>query len=190
MSLEGSLVTVRHDVNAKFYGQQVSAQALLTRPGPKAAEPLYEALNKAMQEQMPVEGLRPSTLWTNNPTCNVYDDHPDRPVYNNHQQSHVPPPIMPTSQGSCFGGYGGAQTSPQQAGSGSMESYHQQSLVIPGSIGSIQHAQFPQSHYQTHPPQPAYENTGPQTIATMNQGPPPLFNPASPGSTVGSNGQW
>jgi hypothetical protein len=163
----------------------VSAQTLLNRPGPKAAEPLYNALNKAMQEQIPVEGLRPSTLWTGNPNgYKGYENHPDRPVYNNyHQQSALPPPIMPTTQGSC---YGNSITSPQQAGSGSMESYHQHSVVIPGS-GMIQQPQV--YHNQPHFQQSGYQSS-PQTIAAMNQGPLPLFNPTSPGSTVGSNGQW
>lgn len=177
MSLEGSVVTVRHDVNAKFYGQQVTAQALLTRPGPKAAEPLYNALNTAMQEQIPEEGLRPSTLWTTNPSKgnNAYENHS---AYAHQQQSLVPPPITP-----CLA----VNAHPQQAGSGSMESYHHQSVVIPGA-GSIQQSY----HHQPYPQeqQPNCENNRPQTIATMNQGPQPLFNPGSPGSTIASNGQW
>ena len=63
MSLEGSVIKVRNDVNAKFYGQtNVNALDLLRQPGPKAAEPLYHALDQAMQVPMPEKGFRPSQL--------------------------------------------------------------------------------------------------------------------------------
>ena len=175
MSLEGSVVSVRNDVNAKFYGQAVSAKALLNMSGPKAADPLYKALDAAMKEQIPEEGFRPSTLWTNNINngLNGYDNHPHRPVYTN-QQSHMPPPIMPVP--SCFGNQSSIYTPPQQSGAGSMESYHQPSGVLP------------QQGYASH--RSTYESFRPQTIETMNSGPHPLFDATSPTSTVGSGSQW
>jgi len=60
MSLEGSVVTIRSDVNDKFYGRKCDARELLKERGPKAAEPLYEALNKAMQLKIPEGSFRPS----------------------------------------------------------------------------------------------------------------------------------
>lgn len=54
ISLEGSVVNIRHDVNAKFYGQpNLSAMDILQSPGVPAAEPLYEALNTALLQEIP-----------------------------------------------------------------------------------------------------------------------------------------
>ena len=171
MSLEGSVISVRNDVNVKFYGQQVSPQALLNLAGPKAAQPLYQALDGAMKEQIPEEGFRPSTLWTENKNgCNMYENHPQRPIYTNQQQSFMPPPVLPVQ--ACFGNQSNViNTPPQHAGSGSMESYHQTSTIIPGG-GQ----------------QPVF--TRPPTIDTMSPGPQALFDAASPTSTVGSSRQW
>lgn len=63
MSLEGSILTVRQDVNAKFYGQHLSPEQVLTLPQPKAAEPLYMALDRAMATEIPEGSFRPSTLF-------------------------------------------------------------------------------------------------------------------------------
>jgi lipid-binding SYLF domain-containing protein len=170
MSLEGSVVSVRNDVNAKFYGRQVSAKALLSTPGPKAAEPLYKALDGAMQEEIPDEGFRPSTLWNKNSRSEAYQNHPHQPVYLNQHQSPVPPPIMQVH--GCFENTA-VNTPSQYAGSGSMESY--QSTVIPG--GHV---------YTRHP---EYQAIRSQTIETMNPGPQPLFDPTSPNSTDGGDCQ-
>jgi lipid-binding SYLF domain-containing protein len=71
VSLEGSLVHARHDVNAIFYGRPIEVREILAYMNPpKAAEPLYQALENAMRQEIPAEGLRPSTLFA---TCS-----PDR----------------------------------------------------------------------------------------------------------------
>ena len=70
MSLEGSVLTARHDVNAKFYGRQVSADQVLDLPPPKAAEPLYRALDRALATEIPEDGFRPSQLWTKEQPAN------------------------------------------------------------------------------------------------------------------------
>jgi len=177
MSLEGSIVSVRNDVNAKFYGQQVSAPALLTLAGPKAAEPLYQALDQAMREPIPEDGFRPSTFWTEKKYG--YENHPQRPVYTN-EQSPMPPPVW-SGQGqacsgeACFGNQNNVvntSPTPQQAGSGTMESYHQTSTIIPAS-GSM------------------YGSSPFQTIATMSPGPQALFDASSPAATNNrSSSHW
>jgi len=50
VSLEAGLLVTRHDVNQSFYGQTVSNTDLLLGyyPSPKAAAPLYSALNEVM----------------------------------------------------------------------------------------------------------------------------------------------
>eukprot|EP00980_Cylindrotheca_fusiformis_P011429 scaffold2649_cov137-Cylindrotheca_fusiformis.AAC.4 len=63
MSLEGSILTVRQDVNAKFYGYHATPEQVLSLPPPKAAEPLYMALERAMATQIPEGSFRPSTLF-------------------------------------------------------------------------------------------------------------------------------
>jgi len=66
MSLEGSVVATRHDVNAKFYGSSVTPEELLLDSAvapPRAAEPLYHALQVAMETDIPQDSFRPSQLW-------------------------------------------------------------------------------------------------------------------------------
>jgi len=65
ISLEGSVVTVRKDVNAKFYGKTAPAADLLQYPGSvvTAAQPLYAALDRALQIEIPKHAFRPSQLW-------------------------------------------------------------------------------------------------------------------------------
>lgn len=64
ISLEGSILKARHDVNTKFYGRPVEVQEILSyMEAPKAAEPLYDALKLALEQDIPKEGLRPSTLF-------------------------------------------------------------------------------------------------------------------------------
>merc|ERR1719231_1951994 len=48
MSVEGAYVTVRDDVNRKFYGRDVDPRKLLdgTMPAPNAAAPLYHKLEE------------------------------------------------------------------------------------------------------------------------------------------------
>ena len=69
MSLEGSVVATRHDVNAKFYGSNITPKELLLDAAvapPRAAEPLYHALQVALETDMPADGFRPSQLWASN----------------------------------------------------------------------------------------------------------------------------
>ena len=62
-SLEGSVIQVRDEVNAKFYGRRCYPLDLLQSPGPKAAEPLYQALNDAMRIELRDGAIRPSELF-------------------------------------------------------------------------------------------------------------------------------
>lgn len=63
MSLEGSVLTTRGDVNAKFYGQHLQASQILDLPPPKAAEPLYQVLKRATAMEIPEDAFRPSQLF-------------------------------------------------------------------------------------------------------------------------------
>ena len=63
ISLEGSVLTTRPDVNAKFYGQHFQASQILDLPPPKAAHPLYEALRRAQAMDIPEDAFRPSQLF-------------------------------------------------------------------------------------------------------------------------------
>lgn len=61
LSLEGSVVKVRGDVNAKFYGRRVEADEILfgnLGERPRAAKGLYDALDEAMGKI--IDGWRPS----------------------------------------------------------------------------------------------------------------------------------
>lgn len=65
LSLEGSVVSIRHEVNTKFYGRPVKASDLLQSTGVPAAEPLYAALNDAVHQTLSDTAFRPSRLWQN-----------------------------------------------------------------------------------------------------------------------------
>jgi len=51
ISLQGTVITTRKDVNTKFYSKQIDAKSILTGEvgRPKAAEPLYKAIEAAMR---------------------------------------------------------------------------------------------------------------------------------------------
>mmetsp|Transcript_18733 Transcript_18733/g.34931 ORF Transcript_18733/g.34931 Transcript_18733/m.34931 type:complete len:550 (+) Transcript_18733:88-1737(+) len=67
VSLEGSILSMRHDVNAKFYGRAgLSGEQILDLPPPKAAEPLYASLERAMAAEIPEDAFRPSQLFQDN----------------------------------------------------------------------------------------------------------------------------
>uniref|UniRef100_A0A6V1LWE2 FYVE-type domain-containing protein n=3 Tax=Heterosigma akashiwo TaxID=2829 RepID=A0A6V1LWE2_HETAK len=55
VSLEGTVIAARADMNQKFYGQPVLASNLLNGvvPNPRAAQPLYDALETACAAQAP-----------------------------------------------------------------------------------------------------------------------------------------
>lgn len=66
MSLEGSILSARHDVNAKFYGRAgLTPDQVLDQPPPRAAEPLYKALGRALAMDIPEDGFRPSQFFHN-----------------------------------------------------------------------------------------------------------------------------
>lgn len=67
MSIEGAVLSTRNDVNAKFYGRSGLTGADLVldgqMPPPKAAEPLYVALERALATDIPEDRFRPSQLF-------------------------------------------------------------------------------------------------------------------------------
>jgi lipid-binding SYLF domain-containing protein len=64
VSLEGSILSTRNDVNAKFYGRSgLSGEQILDLPPPKAAAPLYASLDRALATEIPEDGFRPSQLF-------------------------------------------------------------------------------------------------------------------------------
>ena len=74
MSIEGAVLSTRNDVNAKFYGRSGLTGADLVldgyMPPPKAAEPLYTALERALATDIPEDGFRPSQLFQDATTHN------------------------------------------------------------------------------------------------------------------------
>ena len=63
VSLEGGVVCSRSDINAKFYGRPVTTKEILNDSGRhRAVEPLYEALEGALQ--MECVGWRPTETIT------------------------------------------------------------------------------------------------------------------------------
>lgn len=64
ISLEGSVVRVRDDVNAKFYGQACNAPDLLRQAGPTAAQSLYAALEQALRTEIKEGAFRPSEMFS------------------------------------------------------------------------------------------------------------------------------
>jgi lipid-binding SYLF domain-containing protein len=74
MSIEGAVLSTRNDVNAKFYGRSGLTGADLVldgnMPPPKAAEPLYMALERALATDIPEDGFRPSQLFQEQTTTN------------------------------------------------------------------------------------------------------------------------
>jgi len=64
ISLEGSILSLRNDVNAKFYARSgLTGDLILDLPPPKAAEPLYDVLERALATEIPEDGFRPSQLF-------------------------------------------------------------------------------------------------------------------------------
>jgi len=73
ISIEGAVLSTRNDVNAKFYGRSNLTGADLVLDGymspPKAAEPLYMALDRALATEIPEDGFRPSQLFQESTTA-------------------------------------------------------------------------------------------------------------------------
>jgi lipid-binding SYLF domain-containing protein len=64
VSLEGSIICLRNDVNAKFYRRPgLSGEQILDLPPPKAAASLYACLERALAIKIPEDGFRPSKLF-------------------------------------------------------------------------------------------------------------------------------
>ena len=51
ISLQGAVITTRKDVNTKFYSREIAPKDILggTVERPRAAQPLYDALERAME---------------------------------------------------------------------------------------------------------------------------------------------
>jgi len=62
-SLEGGVLSIRNDVNTKFYGRPCDASDLLRHDGPPAAAPLYQMLDRAMHTHIPDGAFRPSQFF-------------------------------------------------------------------------------------------------------------------------------
>ena len=63
VSLEGSILSMRNDVNSKFYGRLgLTGDQIMDLSLPKAAEPLYAVLDRALATEIPEDGFRPSQL--------------------------------------------------------------------------------------------------------------------------------
>jgi lipid-binding SYLF domain-containing protein len=72
VSLEGTVIFTRHEINEKFYGQSYSPYEILTGkvPRPRAATPLYQALytildGKEYKPEVNCERFPPSPTATN-----------------------------------------------------------------------------------------------------------------------------
>ena len=64
LSLEGSILSSRNDVNSKFYGRPgLTSDLILEFPQPKAAEVLYDALERALAKEIKDDDFRPSRLF-------------------------------------------------------------------------------------------------------------------------------
>lgn len=106
ISLEGSVVTTRSDINAKFYGRKVQVPEVLNYiPQPKAAERLYNALESALEMKIPSKGIRPSQYW-NGCTSNENGTSPNVLKMPNQENSHVIINGVPVASGQGSMGYG------------------------------------------------------------------------------------
>ncbi|CAH0482363.1 unnamed protein product [Peronospora belbahrii] len=82
ISLQGSVIAARNDLNRKFYGQDLEPSALLSGAvgQPAAARPLYEALNSAthgIQEHKDILAERSRMMGTCRAcSCQVFMAHP------------------------------------------------------------------------------------------------------------------
>jgi len=85
VSLEGSILAARHEVNAKFYGRRITPEEVLDQASPKAAEPLYSALRLALAQNIPVDAFRPSLMFHGSDADfdveegNLQDPHEEQP---------------------------------------------------------------------------------------------------------------
>jgi len=98
MSIEGAVLSTRNDVNAKFYGRSGLTGADLVldgnMPPPKAAEPLYMALERALATDIPEDGFRPSQLFRGRNDDAIFSggnhffvDHGSEPIDEDHNSS-------------------------------------------------------------------------------------------------------
>ncbi|KDO19988.1 hypothetical protein SPRG_21436 [Saprolegnia parasitica CBS 223.65] len=73
ISLTGTIIAARKDLNTKFYGREVEPELILngTVEQPNAARPLYEALERAMQgvEEHKMQDARRSEIMGSCRSC-------------------------------------------------------------------------------------------------------------------------
>uniref|UniRef100_A0A6U6L6M6 Ysc84 actin-binding domain-containing protein n=1 Tax=Odontella aurita TaxID=265563 RepID=A0A6U6L6M6_9STRA len=116
ISLEGSVVATRADVNAKFYGRDIDARTLLFgnfQPRPRAARPLYDALDEAIGVALPEGGFRPSRMFEKGPPrCRQYGG----PATGGTMGSLTSPPPLD---------YGSAMATPMPPAGGAAQVGHQ-----------------------------------------------------------------
>jgi hypothetical protein len=82
VSLEGSILSMRNDVNSKFYGRSgLTGDQIMDLSPPKAAEPLYAVLDRALATEIPEDGFRPSQL--------LYDSDDSRGHHQNNNSNNT-----------------------------------------------------------------------------------------------------
>jgi lipid-binding SYLF domain-containing protein len=88
VSLDGSVIMTRDNVNYNFYGRQVTPEEILTGhiPPPRAGKPLYHALNEALAA-IPDDHSKPPPVMGK--LINMTQQY--------HIAPHVPPPVSSSS---------------------------------------------------------------------------------------------
>lgn len=105
VSLDGSVLVTRNEVNHRFYGRPIDAQQLLSGelPAPRAAAPLYNALAEALCAVPDVAHRAPSPLTHPTPPPPPPALHASRPL------PPPPPPPLPSQTTSSDSGGGLAE---------------------------------------------------------------------------------
>ena len=153
-------------------------QVLANRmPGPKAAEPLYQALEGALAVHIPENGFRPSQMWTEKKNAFLGNG---GFVYGNQVPSGLAPPFVPIQQGSAFNNMM-ASTVSMPANS------------FPQQTASMMPQQTSSMNQCYGSPAPTMSNgNAMNTIHGMNPGTPALFDPRSPinNGAIYASTQW
>lgn len=113
VSLDGSVLVTRNEVNHRFYGRPVDAQQLLSGelPAPRAAAPLYNALAEALSAVPDVSHRAPSpvTLPTPPPPALQAPRPLAPPPHLRPVRAEPPPPPLPSQTTSSESGGGLAE---------------------------------------------------------------------------------